>query len=155
MINFSQIEPGPFHPQAFYDEFEEAVEHTVDDADHFFGLTYATWNHNPDFQKEVKVKANKITGSTSTADPIYGFVSRGTAVRYATMTPDFEAKTRSGVLASYPGRGGLAYISRSKPRPGIEARNFEPGVKRVVEPIFKSHVKRALNEAAKKCGHGI
>jgi hypothetical protein len=41
------------------------------------------------------------------------------------MTPNFRAKTVPGRIRSNKGRGGVAYISRMHPRPGIVARRFD------------------------------
>ena len=153
-ITFTPIVPPNLNEDVFYDLLQEAVEETIDEADDQFGRTYATWRHDPGFEKDIDVGRDKIRGSTSTDDPVYRYLSKGTAVRYATMTPDFEAKTRPRFLGSSPGRGGVAYIDRRRPRPGIEARQFEEAVKERVEPKFRKRGQQKLNEAAKKCGHG-
>lgn len=138
----------------FLDGFEEVVRDIIDDADGEFRKTYATWEHDPGFEKDFDVSEKEISGSTTTQDPIYGYLSRGTAVRYATMSPDFIAKTRVRTIGSFPGHGGVLYIDRNRPRPGIEARQFEEVIKDWAEPRFVKKARRALDEAAKKCGHG-
>jgi len=94
-----------------------------------FQLTVRTWKVKPTFKKSVKKNNKSIEGKVSTDNDIYRFVSGGTRVRYATMTPDFVAKTRPGNIPSGPGRGGVLYISKQKPRPGIEAREFDKQIK--------------------------
>ena len=48
----------------------------------------------------------------------------GTKVRYAVMTKNFVPKTREGQLNSWAGRGGMLFVSKKHPMPGIKARKF-------------------------------
>lgn len=153
--NFEPILPGSFSSEVFLDAFTELIRETIEEADNDFEKTYETWRHNPGFQKDVDVSSKEIVGSVTTEDPIYGFVTRGTAVRYATMTPGFVPKTQRRILGSGPGRGGVLYVSKRHPRPGIQAREFEQVVKERIEPKFQRKGQKVLDEAAKRSGHGI
>ena len=90
-----------------------------------FLVTVQTWSTKPDFVKESENGVRRIY----TTNLIYKFVSGGTRVRYATMTPGFMAKTKSGVIGSTAGKGGMMFVSRKFPRPGIEARKFDIAVR--------------------------
>lgn len=90
-----------------------------------FRKTYKTWEHKPDFTRKDTVRNGVYKTEVYTDDRIYTFVNDGTSVRYATMTGDFVPKTQPGVLGSGPGRGGVLYVSRQRPRPGIIAREFD------------------------------
>lgn len=84
-----------------------------------------TWqNHHPVVTVEVKEVGDDLFFEVSTSDKVYGYLDYGTAVRYATMTPDFMAKTEPGSWQAKQGAGGLAFVNKKVPRPGIEARNW-------------------------------
>lgn len=85
-----------------------------------FNVTTQTWRKRPTFV----IRRTPNGAQIFTTNLIYKFVSGGTKVRYATMTPGFMAKTRVGQIMSARGRGGMAFISRKHPRPGIKARKF-------------------------------
>lgn len=113
-----------------------------------FAKTTATWKEQPTFTSAVEVTSNAIIGEVATDNKIYRFVSGGTRVRYAIMTPDFVAKTRPRVIGSGPGRGGVAFISRKHPRPGIEAREFAETIaknqRRKIANILRTALKRGI-----------
>jgi len=90
-----------------------------------FLTTTRTWKNGPEYEIEkIKREGRRIF----TRNKIYLFVSGGTRVRYATMTRNFKAKTQPGVIGSGRGRGGVAFVSRKHPRPGIRARNFPEAI---------------------------
>ena len=125
-----------------------------------FGLTYKTWQHKPDFKEDFNDKGNKLEGIASTSgegskDNPYPFITKGTPVRYATMTPDFSPKSRRRVIGSRGGRGGVAFINKNKPRPGIEAREFEEEIAKREQPKFETRAQKALDSAAKRSKHAI
>jgi hypothetical protein len=105
-------------------EILATVEQGLDDVanairDDFLS-TVSTWEEKPDFDIQ-KAEMARVIGTDS---QIYAYVNSGTRVRYATMTPDFQAKTEPNVLTAKVGQGGLAYVNRLRPRPGIQARNY-------------------------------
>lgn len=90
-----------------------------------FGVTVQTWRQKPDFTIQSDGGARVIgTDPTKGAGLIYKFVALGTRVRYATMSKPFGAKTTPGYIGSVAGIGGVAFISKKHPRPGIVARQF-------------------------------
>jgi hypothetical protein len=155
MIEARAIIPRKIDTAVFMEEFTEAVKKTIDSADVTFKKTYSTWQNKPDFIKSIDASSTKIVGLITTEDNKYRYVTRGTAVRYATMTTDFVAKTQPRVLGSGAGRGGLLYVDKRRPRPGIKAREFEEMVQDQEEPKFSQRVEQAANQAAKKSGHSI
>lgn len=88
-----------------------------------FRRSTRTWDHAVKFHQ--KTNRQDLTVEVFTTDQIYFWISEGTSIRYATMTPDFVAKTRPGALDSGPGAGGVAFVTRARPNPGIEARQFD------------------------------
>lgn len=93
------------------------------------------WNDQPVFV--IAKEQNRRTITTTNLN--FKFVSGGTKVRYAHMTSDFMAKSQEGMLDSRPGKGGLWYIDKSRPLPGIKARNFDKTLARVYARRFASN----------------
>lgn len=106
----------------------------------------ATWDHKPQFEMVTNFSSNDIEVLLGTDDKIFGYLDRGTSVRYAVMTPDFQAKTTPGSLQSGRGRGGVVIVNRKRPRPGIKARDFSGQVEKILnresEAIFNQEIKR-------------
>lgn len=118
-----------------------------------FEKTTRTWENKPEFEVETSGASGQFGGSgedpsvtVTTDDDIYRYISRGTRVRYATMSPDFRPKTRVNRIVSYRGRGGMVFVDTSKPRPGIKARNYE-------KIIVKRHRKK-YHERVRKVRFG-
>jgi len=124
---------------------ERAVNNALDasalDIKIDFDVTTQTWRRRPRFFIRREPGQRLIY----TENRIYRFVSGGTRVRYATMTPDFKAKTVVRVIASYPGRGGRAFINKRKPRPGIKARKFSEEIIKKWQPRLPTIFQRAID----------
>lgn len=106
-----------------------------------------TWRHKPNW-KEIgpKVRGDDLIWQRVTKDKPYIFVELGTKVRYATMTADFVAKTQPGQLIPGPGRGGVLFINKKVPRPGIKARESN---KKIAENTQKQMARIMQNELKK------
>src|SRR5450759_2671498 len=83
--------------------------------------TVETWKNVPKFERVVEISGDTVTVMVGTDDLIYKFVDLGTRVRYATMSPDFKAKTRPGILGSRAGSGEMLFVDKKHPKPGIQA----------------------------------
>lgn len=105
-----------------------------------FDTTTQTWTDRPTFTIE-KSPGKRVVATRS---DIYRFVSRGTRVRYAVMTPGFRPKTRVGYLGSNKGVGGMAFVGKV-PLPGIQAREFEETVRKKAEKEAPIIVQRAID----------
>lgn len=152
------LKPKPFKVQAITDALVEAVTEQTIEFDKQYKKTYRTWQHKPKFNNTVKATAKEIIGTTETTEAPsksnpYPFVHSGTRVRYATMTPDFVAKTKVRVIGSGAGRGGVMFVDKRRPRPGIKARDFTDEIKKIETPKFLQRIKRALITSADKTGH--
>jgi hypothetical protein len=104
-----------------------------------FEETVKTFRDKPDFYIFVRDEDRVVVG---TLDEVYGYLNDGTRIRYAIMSADFKAKTKSGRLKAAPGQGGLMRIDTKHPRPGIKARKFDARIakkweKKIVN-IFKN-----------------
>lgn len=109
--------------------------------------TTASWkNHHPVFQSKVRYLGGNPRLFVYTDDRVYGEIDGGTPVRYVTMTPDFEPKTRARVLDSFPGKGKVAYKNKNIPRPGIEPRWFSDEITVKYEDRITRDLDRATDE---------
>ena len=105
---------------------ENALEETARAMEADYRVTVQTWTNRPNFQIDRRPYERDIY----TTSDIYRFVSEGTRVRYATMTPNFRAKTSPGIIRSRGGQGGVMFIRKDKPKPGIVARQFAETINR-------------------------
>ena len=114
-----------------------------------FQHTTKTWEHKVTFHQLTEIEPDP-TVIVYTDDEQYGYVSGGTRVRRALMSPDFEAKTRPGALDSFPGRGGAIFVSSKLNLPGIEARNFPEAVEKKHKRPHQRDVERAIARAVER-----
>jgi hypothetical protein len=108
--------------------------------------TVETWQHIPKFERIVEVTGDTVTVLVGTDDPIYKYIDLGTRVRYATMTPGFVAKTRPGILGSRAGKGGVLFISKKHPKPGIEARRFTETIQKKQDELMVEVAEKYVRE---------
>ena len=106
-----------------------------------FDVTTQTWKGRPEF----KIDSEPGKRIIYTDSDVYRFVSRGTRVRYATMSADFRPKTRTRFIGSSIGRGGVVRISKLHPRPGIKAREFEQEIGEKWRDLFPKTMQRAID----------
>lgn len=105
-----------------------------------FDVTTQTWQNRPAFV----IQKSPFKRLIYTRSDIYRFVSRGTRVRYAVMTPGFRPKTRVGYLGSNKGAGGLAFVGKV-PLPGIQAREFEQVIEKKWQKLAPPILQRAID----------
>ena len=111
-----------------------------------FQSTVKDWKKKPDFDEKKVVDSNRVVVEVSTDNEIYYYVSHGTRIRYATMSQGFQAKTSPKRIPSRRGRGGMLYVSKKRPRPGIEGRKFDKQIKNKREKTFARIMKGKLRE---------
>lgn len=164
MITFKAIKPAKFNSKVFQQELIAQAERIAPKMHADLKRPTMTWNPPVEFVEQIflgtraAVESDKagagIAIAVTTEDKRFLFVDEGTKVRYATMSPDFVAKTKPNSLRAGKGRGRMLFVNKKKPRPGIKARNFSKMVKKKWEPLFRSQMAAALERAAKKSGHG-
>lgn len=142
-------ERGLFDDTLFTQDVRAINKRTAQRMKYYFGKTVATWDHTVAFHQITEIEPYP-TASVYTEDLIYGFVSGGTRVRYATMTEDFAAKTTPHVLNSVPGQGDVAFVDTSRPKPGITAREFPEEVEKQTGPQHQKEVEQALTRALER-----
>jgi len=117
--------------EAVENQIERETKTIVD----MYEKTVRTWSKKPNFTQDIEIGEDIIVDigadrSTDEGDHHF-YLDYGTSVRYATMVDGYSPKTRANRVGSYGGKtykkgkgGGVAFVSRSRPRPGIEARNW-------------------------------
>lgn len=130
----------PLSAKQYLDAVEGALNASAKAVKVDFDVTTQTWNNRPDFTIESKPGERTV----ATTSKIYGYLNRGTKVRYALMSADFRPKTRTGYIGSNKGRGGMVFINKKRPRPGIEAREFSKTILEKWRKRFPDQVRRAL-----------
>lgn len=118
-----------------------------------FNATTRTWRNKPKWQWQSKRTERELSSTVYTSSKIYSYLNFGTRVRYATMTPGFQAKTVANFIGSRVGSGGVMFINRLIPRPGIKPRNFDTAIAKQWQPKFEAKMKPYFIRAAKASGH--
>lgn len=131
----------PFDAKRLERIIENTLEEAAKNVKIDFGVTTRTWKKRPEF--EIK-KPKKFERTISTTNKIYYFISGGTRVRYATMVPGFRSKTVVRRITPRKGKGGVLFISRRIPRPGIEAREFPETIIKKEEKYYKRMFNTAI-----------
>jgi hypothetical protein len=62
------------------------------------------------------------------------------------MTPDFTPKTTPRVIRSGAGSGGVHYINKMRPRPGIEARQWDEVIAKEMREEFPKIAQQEINK---------
>ena len=124
-----------FDKAQFEKVYENSLEQTAKSMLIDYRVTVRTWKNKPQFKIERKPWEREVFTAMTFSKPatpgdIYGYVAEGTRVRYATMTPNFRAKSRIMKIRSLKGRGGVAFIDTNRPRPGIQAREWPTAIGR-------------------------
>lgn len=127
-----------------------------------FEATTQTWrNEKPTFSFNISLAGGATgtltiqVGGNQKGQDKWFWLDEGTAVRYATMTPDFSPKTRAGFIGSGSGSGGVQFVNRQYPKPGIEARGWSEAIAEKWTPLFEDIMQEALDKGAALSGHSI
>jgi hypothetical protein len=150
---FKQIKPKRFEDAAFTKAIRAELTKAGKDIVKDYNKTIRYWKIKPKFSVLSTVTPPGPTILVGTDDPIYGYVDQGTKVRYATMSPDFQAKTTVNVLNSKRGKGGMLFVSKKHPRPGIKARNFSKMIQKTWNTEFKRRMEQAMKTGVANCGN--
>ena len=125
---------------------QDALDESAEDARELLLRPTSTWKSGVRFIITKTPQGREVF----TTEKPYLYLTRGTRVRYATMTPGFMAKTKVGVLSSGVGKGGVLFISRKHPRPGIKAMGYEELVvdemKKTMPKIVNAAFRKALGK---------
>lgn len=105
----------------------------------------STWDHDVFFETKggTHYKGGNLEVSLSTDDMIFWYLERGTEVRYAVMTPDFQPKTATGQINSQVGQGGFSYLDKM-PHDGIEPRRIGETIAMEEAEKFRENVRSVV-----------
>jgi hypothetical protein len=121
-----------------------------------YDSTVETWKVRPQFSQKTDFNFDvEMSVTTFTQNRIYYFLHEGTAVRYATMTDPFWAKTVPGFLGSREGKGRKLFVNRSVPRPGIEARKWTDLIIKKRTKLFEQLMGKAIIDGIHQSGHSF
>ncbi len=117
----------------------------------------ATWNNEtPSWLRQVDqdgpFKLHMFVFMTGHAFGMkkWYWLDQGTKIRFATMTKNFKAKTRPRIISSTAGRGHRVYVSRRRPRKGIEKREFDLTVNERLTKRLDGRIDTVLKRALKR-----
>jgi len=134
-----------------YGIFTAGMDEFIDLAEKDLRSTTETWASKPNFKRKTEMLfyANAIVGEVWTEDKVYKFISGGTSKRYAVMTKDFVSKTIPGRIPARKGRGGRSFFLKksSRPRPGIQAREFPKQIVAKRKDAYKRILERSMRQA--------
>ena len=112
-----------------------------------FKGTTRHWQHEVQFTSDIDFTGDGVSLIAGTDDQVYYWLDKGTSVRRAVMSPDWQSKTKPGSLQSGTGRGRVVFISKKINLPGIEARDFSNDIKATIwgeiEQTFNRNLKKA------------
>lgn len=123
----------------------------------YLNMTIATWQGDrPTMDAQIAFAGG---GIIITGGPVddgsqgmkkWHWLNSGTSIRYATMTRGFKAKTRTGRVTAGIGAGGLAFVDRKVPRPGIKARRWYYYIPRLARKNFLKNIDNAISKGLQK-----
>lgn len=152
------IKPKKFNGKAITDELVAGAQDIAKAVESDLRDITASWRHQPTFKVDVQSTPNKITIDASTDDKVFIYLDKGTKVRHALMSRDWQSKTRpkSGGatrLTSGPGAGKVLVVSRRINRPGIKPRGFVNAVLKSQQRDLTARMEKHLAAGVKKSGH--
>lgn len=127
-----------------------------------FETTFATWQHQPSWDKEIAVTDSRVEVSVLTSDRQYILVNEGSPshpifpvrAKALVFPGTFEPKSKPGVMKSYPGSSGPPIEIRDwVAHPGFVARRFDQSVAKSVDKILLKYMQGVMLQVAKASGH--
>lgn len=152
------VRPAKFNGSAITEELVAGANEIGKDVIKGFNDIVKTWNHKPIFVVKVQSTPRQIKLEATTDDAVFNYLDRGTSVRHAVMSRDFQPKTQpasGGVtrLSSGRGRGRMVHVSRRINRPGIKARGFTKAILESTQRDLVSRMEKHLALGVRKSGH--
>lgn len=152
------IKPAKFNGKAITDGLVAGAGSIARDIETDLRDITQTWKHKPVFKVDVKATDKAITLDASTDDLVFIYLDKGTKVRHALMSRDWQSKTKpasggKATLSSGRGRGRLVVVGRHINRPGIKARKFVSSILRSQQRDLLARMEKHLARGVKKSGH--
>lgn len=141
-FHFAYIDPGQIDTRSIRGQIQAACLNAQTRMMKYLEDYTSTWNHPVFWGRYSTYKAGAIMAGIETPDPIFGYLEMGTTIRYATMEVGFKPKTARHRIKSQVGQGGMAYLSKKHPKPGIMPREILPEVIKLDTPKFESDMQK-------------
>lgn len=136
-------------PTAYKRETNKLLSKTGKELDRDMNRPTDTWSSPITTRKQQGDNYVQVT----TNDKRWYYLNKGTSIRWAIVTPDFESKTWPNSLDPRPGRGRVLIRGKRAmlaagipPRPGIQARNWINEISKLEQPVFQSRYSRILQD---------
>lgn len=144
----------------YFTEIKKAARKSILAAKKDFENTTKTWNHKPDFELTEDEGSHDYRIATGTDDEIYGYVDAGTRPhiirpkrsKYLRFQSGYKAKTKVGVINSYPGGpfGADVYTRTFVLHPGFQGRKFTATIAKRRQKTFEQEISQAIAKKAKE-----
>lgn len=161
MANVKIIKPKPFKGGALLKELGIGWRSLAKEIRADFKQTVSTWKHKPTFDITMQETPRALTLEAETDSEVYGYIDKGTKVRRALMSSDWQSKTTPASgngaavhLHSGSGKGRMLYVSRKLKRKGIKARGFTKAILAKHQRGLKAQMTPYLEAGVKLTGHG-
>lgn len=154
-FHFFEISPGPFRYGRLISALTTGVFRVGRRMKRDYDKTVATWKIKPEFEMLTQRTSSIASVLVGTDNRIYAYVNNGTSVRYATMSKNWDSKSRVRVIGSFPGRGRREFVSKFHPQRGIAAREWSQVIERKYERDFRDSMGIAMGEARVASGHQV
>ena len=155
-ITVTAIIPKKMNIKAIRQELTKELESEGKDLEKDYSKTSSTWNGDaPKYppkttSNNTELSLTVMPDGTQKAIDKWKWLNFGTSVRYATMSGNWQSKTKPGRLQSGAGRGQVVRISRMHPRPGIKARKWNTIIFDRSFPRFRKRMKNAIRNGTNK-----
>ena len=162
-VLFKGIKAKRLQSDAIVAELKKGLQKEGKEQRAILSQTTATWSgEKPEFESLTSVDADGvtiITGPTGSEKAVNKFVwlDKGTRIRWALMSSDWNSKTKSGSFRSGRGRGRVVIAGRRamrrrniQARPGIQARGWTEKLQKQRKRPFQSAMVKAMQTGAKK-----
>lgn len=156
-VEFKPIIPKELNIKAYSDAATKLLKQEAKIIKREFSKTTKTFNNPVKFAERNTSTRSQLSRLVFASDKQYFFVTRGTRIRWALMSQDFNAKTSARVIGSRRGRGRAVIIGKRAmqarniaPRPGIKAREFDLEIVKRRQPKFVRNANKAFNLATRK-----
>jgi hypothetical protein len=151
-LNYTFKPPTILNTQSLRARIMNAIKPVAKDMETMLNQYVDTWEeHHPSFTSQFGYQNGEYyawagLNGWGEDERIFYYIDHGTAVRYATMTEDFVAKTAPHSVRSGQGQGGLNYVDVSQPRQGIEAREVSKEIADTMRAVFFYRIANVFKE---------
>ena len=132
---------------------KQALDEVGQDAQTMFNETTETWNHKPEFTKELIEETQRLRMVVGTSDPIYNLVNKGAPMHvisprngpFLRFQNGYTPKSQPGSRSSFVGGKSGDFVSATEVQhPRLEARKFDELIAHDIEDEFNEKIQAAM-----------